>query len=63
MGYKNVYLKGTNFCGVQRVEMGYCTSKWGTDGNPDQGPYQAIIVSSLKFYFRNSFSNQLISFV
>jgi hypothetical protein len=34
MGYKNAYPRGTNFCEVQKVEMGYCTSKWGTDGNP-----------------------------
>ena len=34
MGYKNAYPIGTNFCGVQKVEMGYCTSKWGADGNP-----------------------------
>ena len=25
---------GTDLCGVQKVEMGYCTSKWGTVGNP-----------------------------
>jgi hypothetical protein len=44
MGYKNVYLKGTNFCGVQRVEMGYCTSKWSTDGNPDIDIQNGIIL-------------------
>ena len=29
------YPRGTNFFGVQTVQMGYCTPKWGTVGNPD----------------------------
>ena len=28
------YPRGTNFFGVQAVQMGYCTPKWGTVGNP-----------------------------
>jgi hypothetical protein len=35
MGYKMCTPRGTDFCGVQKVEMGYCTPKWGTVGNPD----------------------------
>ena len=29
------YPRGTNFFGVQTVQMGYCTPKWDTVGNPD----------------------------
>ena len=29
------YSRDTNFFRVQTVQMGYCTSKWGTVGNPD----------------------------
>ena len=28
------YPTDTNFIGVQTVQMGYCTPKWGTVGNP-----------------------------
>ena len=28
------YLRGTNFFGIQTVQMGYCPPKWGTVGNP-----------------------------
>ena len=34
MGYRNVYPRGTDFVGVQKVQMGYCTPKWGTVGHP-----------------------------
>jgi hypothetical protein len=33
-GVQFLYLRGTNFFEVQNGEMGYCTPKWGTDGNP-----------------------------
>jgi len=33
-GVQKLYPRGTNFFEVQTVQMGYCTPKWGTDGNP-----------------------------
>jgi hypothetical protein len=34
MGYKICTSWGTKFSEVQNSEMGYCTPKWGTVGNP-----------------------------
>ena len=33
-GVQNTYLRGTIFFWVQKAQMGYCTPKWGTAGNP-----------------------------
>ncbi len=35
-GVQNTYPRGTEFSGVQNGEMGDCTPKWGTFGNPDR---------------------------
>ena len=34
------YPRGTNFFGVQTVQMRYCTPKWGTVGN--SGPKEPL---------------------
>jgi hypothetical protein len=36
-GVQNVYPRGTIFFEVQKAQMGYCTPKWGTAGNPGVG--------------------------
>ena len=33
-GVQNAYLRGTIIFEVQNAQMGYCTPKWGTAGNP-----------------------------
>ena len=38
MGYRKAYLRGTDFRGVQKNGIGYCTPKWGAVDHPDSSP-------------------------
>jgi len=52
-GVQKMYPGGTKFFEVQNSEMGYCTPKWGTVGNPATDTLMVIFLGN--FSFRNSY--------
>ena len=49
--------QGYKFFGVQTVQMGYCTPKWGTVGNPASDRPSTLSFSlSISFFTFSSFS-------